>query len=91
MCFIGIGTHNWLWSFRVNSNVCSFQSLYSLGRCSVNTEGLIGQDAQPDAPAHRWLHPMMPNQPDAANSAMALWFAIEGQWRRVADLERSML
>jgi hypothetical protein len=60
----------------VYSNVCSFQSLYSLGRCSVNTEGLIGQDAQPDAPAHRWLHPMMPNQPDGANPAMAPGFML---------------
>jgi hypothetical protein len=24
-----------------------------------------------------------PNKPDAANPAMALWLAIEGQWRRV--------
>ncbi len=30
----------------------------------------------------------MPNKPDAANPAMALQFAIEDQWRRVADLER---
>ncbi|HOX59741.1 MAG TPA: hypothetical protein PLC99_22895 [Verrucomicrobiota bacterium] len=29
------------------------------------------------------------NKPDAANPAMALWFAIADQWRRVADLERS--
>jgi len=29
-----------------------------------------------------------PNQPDAANPAMTPWFTIEGQWRRVADLER---
>jgi hypothetical protein len=28
------------------------------------------------------------NKPDAANPAMALWFSIEDQWRRVADLER---
>jgi hypothetical protein len=27
-----------------------------------------------------------PNQPDAANPAMTLWLAIEGQGRRVADL-----
>jgi hypothetical protein len=26
--------------------------------------------------------------PDAANPAMALWFAIEHQWRLVADLGR---
>ena len=30
-----------------------------------------------------------PNKPDAANPAMALWLAIEDQWRRVADLDRS--
>jgi hypothetical protein len=30
-----------------------------------------------------------PNKPDAVNPAMALRFAIEGQWRRVTDLERS--
>jgi hypothetical protein len=30
----------------------------------------------------------MPNKPDAANPAMALWLTIEDQWRRV-DLERS--
>jgi len=29
------------------------------------------------------------NKPDAANPAMALWSAIEDQWRRAADLERS--
>jgi hypothetical protein len=28
-------------------------------------------------------------KPDAVNPAMALRFAIEGQWRRVTDLERS--
>jgi hypothetical protein len=28
------------------------------------------------------------NKPDAVNPAMALWFAVEGQWRRVTDLER---
>jgi hypothetical protein len=32
----------------------------------------------------------MANKPDAANSAMALWLTIEDQWRRVADLERSL-
>jgi hypothetical protein len=31
----------------------------------------------------------MPNKPDAANPAIALWLAIEDQWRRVADLERT--
>jgi hypothetical protein len=29
-----------------------------------------------------------PNKPDAVNPAMALWFAVEDQWRRVTDLER---
>jgi hypothetical protein len=29
------------------------------------------------------------NKPDAENPAMALRFAIEDQWRRVSDLERS--
>jgi hypothetical protein len=29
-----------------------------------------------------------PNKPDAVNPAMALRFAIEGQWRRVTDPER---
>jgi len=28
------------------------------------------------------------NKPDAVNPAMALWLAIENQWRRVTDLER---
>jgi hypothetical protein len=28
------------------------------------------------------------NKPDAVNPAMALWFAVEDQWRRVTDLER---
>jgi hypothetical protein len=28
------------------------------------------------------------NEPDAADPAMTLWFAIEDQWRRVTDLER---
>jgi hypothetical protein len=28
------------------------------------------------------------HKPDAVNPAVALWFAIEGQWRRVTDLER---
>jgi hypothetical protein len=28
------------------------------------------------------------NKPDAVNPAMALRFAVEDQWRRVADLER---
>jgi hypothetical protein len=28
------------------------------------------------------------DKPDAANPAMALWLAVEDQWRRVADLER---
>ena len=32
---------------------------------------------------------MWPDKPDAVNPAMALWFAIEHQWRRVTDLERS--
>jgi hypothetical protein len=31
----------------------------------------------------------MPNKPDAVNPAIALRFAIEDQWRRVTDLERS--
>jgi hypothetical protein len=31
---------------------------------------------------------MLPNQPDAVNPAIVLWFAIDGQWRRVTDLER---
>jgi len=30
----------------------------------------------------------LPNKPDAANPAMALWLAIKDQWRRVADLGR---
>lgn len=29
-----------------------------------------------------------PNKPDAVNPAMAVWFAIEDQLRRVTDLER---
>ena len=29
------------------------------------------------------------NKPVAVNPAMALWFTIEDQWRRVTDLERS--
>ena len=29
------------------------------------------------------------NKPDAANPAMTLWFTIDAQWRRVADLGRS--
>jgi hypothetical protein len=29
------------------------------------------------------------NKPDSANPAMAFWLAVEDQWRRVADLERS--
>jgi hypothetical protein len=33
-------------------------------------------------------HKMPPNQPDAANPAMALWLTVEGQWCRVADLGR---
>jgi hypothetical protein len=28
------------------------------------------------------------NQPDSANPAVTLLFAVESQWRRVADLER---
>jgi hypothetical protein len=32
-----------------------------------------------------------PNKPDAANPAIAVWLAIEDQWRRVADLERSTI
>jgi hypothetical protein len=31
----------------------------------------------------------LPNEPDAANPAMALWLTIDDQWRRVADLGRS--
>ncbi len=31
-----------------------------------------------------------PNKPDAVNPATALRFTVEGQWRRVADLGRSM-
>jgi hypothetical protein len=31
----------------------------------------------------------LPNKPDAANPAITLWLTINGQWRRVADLERS--
>jgi hypothetical protein len=30
----------------------------------------------------------LPNEPDAANPAMALWLTIDDQWRRVADLGR---
>jgi hypothetical protein len=30
----------------------------------------------------------MPNKPDAVNPAMALWFAIHHQCRRVTELER---
>lgn len=33
---------------------------------------------------------MNANKPDAVNPAMALRFAIEDQWRRVTDLERSL-
>jgi hypothetical protein len=28
-----------------------------------------------------------PNKPDVVNPAMALWFGVEHQWRRVTDLE----
>lgn len=31
---------------------------------------------------------MASNKPDAADPAIALWLAIEAQWRRAADLER---
>jgi hypothetical protein len=31
---------------------------------------------------------MKPNEPDAANPAMALWLTSKDQRRRVADLER---
>jgi hypothetical protein len=31
---------------------------------------------------------ILPNKPDAANPAMTLWFHVQRQWRRVADLER---
>ena len=30
------------------------------------------------------------NKPDAVNPAMTLWLTIEDQWRRVADLGRSV-
>lgn len=30
-----------------------------------------------------------PNKPDAANPAMAPWFASDDHWRRVTDLARS--
>jgi hypothetical protein len=33
---------------------------------------------------------MTPNKPDAENPAMTLRLAIEDQWRRVSDLERSV-
>ncbi len=32
-----------------------------------------------------------PNKQDSANPAMTLWLAIEAQWRRLADLGRSLL
>jgi hypothetical protein len=32
-----------------------------------------------------------PNKPDAVNPAMALRLAIVHQWRRVTDLERSVI
>jgi hypothetical protein len=32
-----------------------------------------------------------PNKPDEVNPAMALWFAVEAQWRRVTDLECYLL
>src|SRR6266568_5145178 len=45
----------------------------------------IGDSASCSRPLMRpW-----PNKPDSANPAMTLWLAIEAQWRRVADLERS--
>jgi len=31
---------------------------------------------------------LWPNKPDAVNPAMALWFAVKDQWRRITDLER---
>jgi hypothetical protein len=34
------------------------------------------------------MKPTRPNKPDAANPAMALRFAVEDPWRRVADLGR---
>jgi len=34
---------------------------------------------------------MNSNKPDAVNPAMALCFALEDQWRRVTDLERSAM
>jgi hypothetical protein len=34
---------------------------------------------------------LLPNKPDAANLAMALWLVIEDHWRRVADLNRSAI
>ncbi len=37
---------------------------------------------------HEILNTMAANKSDAANPAMALWLAIDGQWRRVADLRR---
>jgi len=30
----------------------------------------------------------VPNKPDAVNPAMALWLAIEDQWRGVGDPQR---
>jgi len=30
----------------------------------------------------------VPNKPDAVDPAVALWLAVEDQWRRVTDLER---
>ena len=36
-----------------------------------------------------WYTKEVSNKPDAVNPAMALWLAIEDQWRRVTDLERS--
>jgi len=34
------------------------------------------------------MRTQMANKPDAVNPAMALWFAIKDQWRRVAELGR---
>ncbi len=32
---------------------------------------------------------MLPSQPDSVNPAIVLWLAVDVQWRRVTDLERT--
>ncbi|MHB9010154.1 MAG: hypothetical protein ACYDC1_24860, partial [Limisphaerales bacterium] len=64
------------------------RNLGILGAAAVDAMGLFAYRSVVAADGLRRHVKKSSNKPDPASPAMALWFAIEDQWRRVAGLER---